>query len=47
MLTEKLNEEKNLTLKVSHHTSSLLLISEININNCNNKDHFVLQYNKR
>ena len=34
-------------LEVSHHTSSLLLISDIKINNCDNKDHFVLRYNKR
>ena len=36
-----MNEKKNLTLEVSHHTSSLLLISEININNCENKDQFL------
>ena len=43
MLTEKLNEEKNLTLK---SITSYFFFAEININNCDNKDHFVLQYNK-
>ena len=38
---------ERIKFEVSHHTSPLLLIFEIKINNCYNKDHFVLQYNKQ